>query len=86
MIFFIPAVIIFCDQLTKYFAVKYLSLGQPVPLLAPIVYLTLVFNRGAAFGMLRNQTPFFIAVSLAAIIVIITTLQKSTFLQRSPLV
>jgi len=36
-----------------------LSAGQTIPVIKGFFYFTLVYNRGAAFGILRNQIPFF---------------------------
>lgn len=76
MIFIIALLILFLDQFTKILAVKNLLLDKPVPLIKGICYLTLIHNRGAAFGILKNQTPVFIFVSLFAIILIYFALRK----------
>jgi signal peptidase II len=46
-------VIILVDQLTKYFAVKFLTLYEPTPVLS-FFNLTLLHNTGAAFSFLSN--------------------------------
>jgi len=69
--------ILLADQLSKFLADKYLILNNTVPLVNGIFHLTLVHNRGAAFGILRNQLPFFIIVSFIAIILIIAGLKNS---------
>lgn len=68
--------ILLADQLSKFLADKYLILNNTVPLVNGIFHLTLVHNRGAAFGILRNQLPFFIIVSVIAIILIIAGLKN----------
>ncbi len=65
------------DQLTKLFINKNLSLNQSLPILKGIFHLTLVHNRGAAFGLLRNQTVLLIVSSLFAITLIYFNLKKS---------
>jgi signal peptidase II len=60
MVFIITFFILFLDQLTKSFATKNLSLNQSLPLIKGIFHLTLTHNRGAAFGIFRNQTQLFI--------------------------
>ena len=54
-----------------------LSLHESVPVIPGVFHLTLVHNRGAAFGILRNQLIVFIAVSLAAIAYIIAVIRRS---------
>ncbi len=52
-------------------------------MISGVFHLTLVYNRGAAFGMLKNQIPLFIFVSLAAIVLIFVNLKKdNSFLNR----
>ena len=58
------------DQLSKFIIIKNLSLHQSIPLIKGVFHLTLVHNRGAAFGILKNQIPLFIFTSLVAIILI----------------
>lgn len=60
-------VIIFFDQLTKLYAIKYLSLYQPLPLM-PFFNLTLAHNTGAAFSFLGAESGwqrwFFVGTAL----------------------
>lgn len=53
------------DQLTKWLALQYI--GEPIPIIPGLFNLVLVFNTGAAFGMLKNQNLLFITVSLVAL-------------------
>jgi signal peptidase II len=66
----IVLVVLFCDQFSKVIIINKLSLHQSLPLIKGIFHLTLVYNRGAAFGILKNQIPLFIVTSLVAIILI----------------
>ena len=75
MIIIIVSLILLADQLSKFLADKYLALSVTVPLVNGIFHLTLVHNRGAAFGILRNQLPFFIITSFIAIALIIVNLK-----------
>ena len=64
----LSAVVIVLDQLSKWVAVKYL-LGRPPVVLLPVFDLQLVYNSGAAFGLLDDasgwQNGFFVLVALA---------------------
>lgn len=73
----ITPLVLFFDQLTKYIIVNKLSLDQSAPLIKGIFHLTLVYNRGAAFGILRNQIPLFIFTSLIAIFLIYLNYKKN---------
>jgi signal peptidase II len=70
--------IIGLDQATKFILNHSLVLNQPNPLIKGFFYLTLVHNRGAAFGILRNQLPLFILISIFAIILIYFNLKKAS--------
>ncbi len=71
------------DRLTKFLVIKYLSVSESIPVINGVFHFTLVYNRGAAFGMLKNQIPLFIFVSLAAIVFIFINLKKDdTLLKR----
>jgi len=76
MIFIIALFILFLDQLTKSIAAKNLLLNKPISVIKGILYLTLINNRGAAFGILKDQTPVFICVSIFAIILIYSALRN----------
>lgn len=59
------------DQWTKQLAVQYLLHSDvrsvPVPLVGDYLRLTYVENRGAAFGVLQDQTAFFVVVGIVVI-------------------
>ena len=77
MIFIIVAVIFLSDQLTKFFITKNLLVSQSVPLVKGVLYFTLVHNRGAAFGILKNQVPLFILTSAIAVVLIYLNLKRN---------
>ena len=60
----ISGVILVTDQLTKALVLTRFRVGESLPLLSPIVYLTHVQNTGAAFGLFKHQRFVFIGVSL----------------------
>jgi signal peptidase II len=69
-------VIFFLDQLAKFFVLRGLSLHQSVNVIPGVLYLTLVHNRGAAFGILQGAVSLCIVVSAAAIFFIYLRLKK----------
>ena len=70
MILVIVTVVLFLDQLTKFLAIRFLQLNIPVGLIKNFLYLTLVHNRGAAFGIFKNQLLIFVLISIFAIALI----------------
>ncbi len=74
MIFFIVLLILFLDQISKSLVVKTLLLHQSIPVIKGIFHITLIHNRGAAFGILKNYAYLFIVISIASIILISLTL------------
>jgi len=70
MIFIIVFFILSLDQLTKFLVTRNLSLNESIPVIKGIFLFTLIHNRGAAFGVLKNQTPLFILISIFAITLI----------------
>jgi len=59
--------IVFFDQLTKFFIVKHFKVSQSLPILNNIFHLTFVKNTGAGFGILKGFNSFLILISLAVI-------------------
>jgi signal peptidase II len=78
MIFIIVSSVIILDQATKFLATRLLQLNTPVPLIKNFLNLTLVHNRGAAFGFFQHQLLLFVLVSLFAIGLIFYNLKNKT--------
>jgi signal peptidase II len=76
MVLIIAASVIILDQITKYLAKSLLQLNTPLVLLKNFFNLTLVHNRGAAFGMFENQLLMFVAISILAIAIILFSLRN----------
>lgn len=55
------------DQVSKYLVQTNMLRGESIPIVAPVFYLTYIQNPGAAFGILANQTVFFVVVTLIVI-------------------
>ncbi|MBL7151520.1 MAG: signal peptidase II [Candidatus Omnitrophica bacterium] len=76
MIFIIVLIILSLDQLTKHVLNINFAPGESLPVIKNIFYLTLVHNRGGAFGILKNQTHLFILTSVFAIVLICYSLKE----------
>lgn len=83
MLSIIVALILSLDQISKYLIVKKLFLHQSIPVIKGIFHLTLVYNRGAAFGILKNQIYLFVLVSVFSIFLVFSALRGCGFKKPS---
>ncbi|MCK4695008.1 MAG: signal peptidase II [Candidatus Cloacimonetes bacterium] len=79
--FWISLVLIFIDQLSKYFIRKFLDVGEVIKVTKKLVWITNIQNTGAAFSFsfgshLLNKI-IFIIITIAAIVLIIYLFNKS---------
>lgn len=76
--FIIAAVVLLIDQLTKVWSVNYLTTlpEDTYKLWEGVLHLKYAENRGAAFGMLQGGRWFFLALTLAACVVIVWFMVK----------
>ena len=82
-IFFAAALVFAADRLTKYFIIRSLAPGQSVKIFPDIFHVTLVFNNGAAFGVLKNCGLFVTIFSFAAIVSILFIIYRAPRLNWS---
>jgi signal peptidase II len=71
MIQFLAFTVVICDQLSKAILSKILTPGESFSVIRGILHLTLVYNRGAAFGLFPQATLYLIVISVIIIISII---------------
>ncbi|WP_019003899.1 signal peptidase II [Cohnella laeviribosi] len=64
------------DQLIKWAVVRNMRVGESISMIDGIISLTSHRNRGAAFGILQNQTWFLVLFTVVAIVFLIYYLQK----------
>lgn len=62
--FWLGIIVIIIDQLVKGYITASMHLGQSIPVIKDIFYITYVLNPGAAFGIFEHQRLFFIVVAL----------------------
>jgi signal peptidase II len=61
----VSGMLIFVDQVSKYYVEKLILPGRSIPIVQNLFQLTLVQNPGVAFGLFRRSGPFlFIIVSI----------------------
>ncbi len=77
MALFVAAVIYILDRLTKSIIIAGLSQSQSVMVIPNIFHITLILNKGTAFGLFKNQSIFFVLLSLLVISVIILYICKN---------
>ncbi|MFA4992071.1 MAG: signal peptidase II [Candidatus Omnitrophota bacterium] len=74
------------DQVTKSIVHSTFSAGQSVPIVKNALHFTFVRNTGAAFGLFKNSTNFFVLVSILAVafisVVIYRSVRKGEFLNN----
>jgi signal peptidase II len=66
----VAVAVVIADQITKRLAEGRLREQRSIPVVDDILRLTYVENRGAAFGVLQDQTTFFVLVGVLVIGVI----------------
>lgn len=50
------------DQVSKYYVQTHMALGQSIVVVPGLFHWTYILNHGAAFGILRDQRIFFLAI------------------------
>ncbi len=67
------------DQTTKALVLQHISTDEMVPIIPGVFNLVNVQNTGAAFGMLKDNNLFFIALSACALLVLAVLARKGVF-------
>ncbi|MFH1878764.1 MAG: signal peptidase II [Candidatus Omnitrophota bacterium] len=63
-------VMLLSDQLSKFLIMRLVPHENSVPVVSNVFHITLIYNTGAAFGILKGHPVFFTAVSVLAVIII----------------
>lgn len=74
--------IVIFDQLSKYLAKIYFATGSDYTLIDGIFSLTYLENRGAAFGIFKDQKIILIGLTAVVIIALIVYLYKGSFMTK----
>ncbi len=75
----VTALVLVLDQATKIYIDRNMDIHTSFTVIDNFFNITYIRNKGAAFGLLANSAfrlPFFIAVSLIAVVVIISVFRK----------
>ncbi len=74
----ITALVVLCDQLSKYILEPILlDAGGKLPLLNGVISLRLAHNTGVAFGMLGNMQIVMVIITLAIILLVVFVMFKT---------
>ncbi|MBW7650207.1 signal peptidase II [Anoxybacillus sp. ST4] len=83
MVYYLLAfVVILLDQWTKWLVVRYMELGESIPIIENVLYMTSHRNRGAAWGMLQGQFWLFYIVTVVVVVGIVIYIQRLQPTQR----
>lgn len=74
--YLIALAVLALDQFTKWLVKTNIALHEVIPVLGEFFALTHYLNRGAAFGILQGQQPFFLAVTIVFLVGIVFYLHK----------
>ncbi|WP_068672461.1 signal peptidase II [Oceanobacillus sp. Castelsardo] len=64
------------DQLTKWLVVRFMEIGESIPIIDGLFYLTSHRNQGAAWGILQGKMLFFYIVTIIVIIGVVYYMNK----------
>ncbi|GGL44631.1 signal peptidase II [Sporolactobacillus putidus] len=77
MIFYILAgIILALDQLSKWMVVHNMIVGEDLPIIPHVFYLTSLRNTGAAWNILEGQFVFFFIITAIVLGIVIYYMQK----------
>ncbi|WP_461202203.1 signal peptidase II [Anoxybacillus sp. TBDG-1] len=83
MVYYLLAfVVILIDQWTKWLVVRYMELGESIPIIENVLYMTSHRNRGAAWGMLQGQFWLFYLITIVVVVGIVIYIQRLQPTQR----
>jgi signal peptidase II len=74
--YLLALIVILIDQWTKWLVVRYMDLGESIPIIENVLYITSHRNRGAAWGMLQGQFWLFYIITIVVVIGIIVYIQR----------
>ncbi|MBI4115746.1 MAG: signal peptidase II [Candidatus Omnitrophica bacterium] len=77
LFFLLAGLVVLLDQLTKAFALKFLSFGESWPVLSSIFHLTLVQNQGIAFGLFQGFDKILLLIITVSIGILVVVALRS---------
>jgi signal peptidase II len=83
LIYSVAALVFLLDQVSKYLVRTTFQQGSSIPVIDNLFHITLVYNTGAAFGMLKAWPYLFVAVSILAVAIVNYILLKKRHVLRT---
>jgi len=74
--FLLTVCVLSLDRITKFIVLSKISVGESVPVIKGIFHITLVLNKGVAFGLFANNTLVPKTISVFAIFAILVFFLK----------
>lgn len=72
----VAGLVLLTDRLSKFLVMGNMAEGQSISLIPPILYLTYVQNKGAAFGFFQGQVALLAAIAVICVLFILTQWKK----------
>ena len=69
--FLTAAVVFLLDFFSKWLIQQSMGLQETIPLIRNVFHITYIHNRGAAFGILQQQTGLFILITVLVLVAIL---------------
>lgn len=66
-LFLTSVLVLVLDQLSKYYVVQHMELGESVPVIQNVFHWTYILNPGAAFGMFEGQRWIFVLIAVCVL-------------------
>jgi len=84
MIFFGWAIlVILVDQISKYYIQSTMVIGESIPIIKEVFYITYIENTHTAFGLFKYQSIFFIIAAIISLVLAILIYKKIIF-EKNP--
>lgn len=74
--YLVAILIVILDQLSKWWIVQEMAIGERIPIIENFLYITSHRNQGAAWGILQGQMTFFYIVTIIVVIFVVYHIQK----------
>ena len=82
----VAAFVLFCDSQSKTWLGARLAFSETLPIIPDFFHLTLIENRGAAFGLLKESEWLFAVSGIFVIIIVIFVLSQSSKLLKGQII
>lgn len=74
--FLVASLVFIADRLSKFLVMNKMAEGESFPVLAPVLYITYVRNKGAAFGFFQGKVVMLSAIAVLCLLFIFTQWKK----------